>query len=1052
MEMLDPCYTAAHGLLLSPACNHATVIEQLNRAHELTSQLQALLLPLLPGCSWSELALAQIREMIRCYTSALSRLQSAAGGCWSTPSAVRSVDDRRGSGYSSEEKRKNLDGDWPHNRKRRSYLRCTYSTDQGCQARKTVQKDDSDADPPNYLVVYTMTHTCKNVVETNFPSVTESLVEKSAASYDHRRPTSFVIQEQHLCPPSAAAPNHSQSRSIPSFGDQEMVHLLPSEVTGSMRRRDNHPAPFIMSGQSSGEVSPDSPLDKRMRNLVFYLASLLLFCPLPAKSGSPGLNDDVLGLIVFKADILDPLSKLASWNEDEDDPCGWTGVKCNAKTNRVTELSLVGFSLSGKIGRGLLQLQSIQKLYLSKNNFSGSLNPKLSQLESLRVVDLGENNLSGVIPDEFFGQCRSLRSLSLANNAFSGHIPSSLGSCSTLAALNLSSNRLSGSLPKGLWSLYGLRSLDLSGNSLVGEIPGGISRLYNLRSISLRQNRLSGRLPDDMGSCLLLKYLDFSVNFLTGSLPDSMHRLSMCGHLRLASNLFSGKVPTWIGEMKNLEFLDLSRNWFSGRVPDSIGKLQLLKSLDLSRNRLAGGLPESIGACRGLTDLDLSGVSATGDRTLSCLDLSGNAFSGAIPLVLGNLLSLQQLNLSWNLLSGSIPARLETVQVLDLSRNLINGSIPPEIGKAVSLKELRLEKNSLTGEIPVQIGNCSSLTTMMLSQNNLTGPLPPTLANLTNLHKVDLSFNRLSGNLPKQLSNLPHLLSFDISHNLFSGDLPAGNFFNTIPPSSLSDNPGLCGSAVNRSCPTVLPKPIVLNPNSSTSSAVTFLNMRVRASTDPHSAAALALSDGYYSNSPSTDANSGKLVMFSGSDPNFSARAHAVLNKDCELGRGGFGAVYKTILRDGRPVVIKKLTVSSLVKSQEDFEREVKKLGKLRHSNLVALEGYYWTQSLQLLIYEFVSSGSLHKHLHECSTSNPFSWQERFDIILGIARSLAYLHRLNVIHYNLKSSNILIDGSEGRVDELVDGRLGGKFPAEEAVPVVKLGLICTSQVPSNRLA
>ncbi|URE03502.1 WRKY transcription factor [Musa troglodytarum] len=290
MEMLDPCYTAAHGLLLSPACNHATVIEQLNRAHELTSQLQALLLPLLPGCSWSELALAQIREMIRCYTSALSRLQSAAGGCWSTPSAVRSVDDRRGSGYSSEEKRKNLDGDWPHNRKRRfpgvdsslflspssppprniatrkenscsgvtpvlydghqwrkygqklihgskhprSYFRCTYSTDQGCQARKTVQKDDSDADPPNYLVVYTMTHTCKNDVETNFPSVTESLVEKSAASYDHRRPTSFVIQEQHHCPPSAAAPNHSQSRSIPSFGDQEMVHLLPSEVTGSV--------------------------------------------------------------------------------------------------------------------------------------------------------------------------------------------------------------------------------------------------------------------------------------------------------------------------------------------------------------------------------------------------------------------------------------------------------------------------------------------------------------------------------------------------------------------------------------------------------------------------------------------------------------------------------------------------------------------------------------------------------------------------------------------------------------------------------------------------
>ncbi|XP_073114501.1 uncharacterized protein [Elaeis guineensis] len=900
-----------------------------------------------------------------------------------------------------------------------------------------------------------------------------------------------------------------------------------------------------------------------MRNLLFYPVLFLVFFPLLAMSGA--LNDDVLGLIVFKADLQDPTSKLTSWNEDDNDPCGWMGITCNPTTNRVTELNLDGFSLSGKIGRGLLQLQSLRKLSLSKNNFSGSLNPNLSRLESLWTVDLSENNLSGSIPDEFFQQCRSLRTILLANNAFSGEIPPGVGSCSTLAELNISSNRLSGRLPSGLWSLYGLRSLDLSGNSLSGDIPMGISRLYNLRAIDLRGNRLSGGLPDDIGGCLLLKSLDLSENLLTG-------------------NGFSGQVPDSIGNLQVVKRLDFSQNNFTGSLPESIGICKSLLEVDFSQNSLIGDLPTWIFEL-GLQSISVSGnkmsgsiqIPITTDQTLKILDLSNNGFSGRIPVDIGNIHGLQFLNLSWNSLSGSIPAsvrELKSLQVLDLNGNRLNGSIPLEIGEAVSLNELNLHKNSLTGGIPTQIGNCSSLTSLILSQNNLTGPIPPTLANLTNLQTIDLSHNRLTGTLPKQLSNLPHLLSFNISHNLFSGDLPAGNFFDTIPPSSISDNPGLCGSVVNRSCPAVLPKPIVLNPNSSSPNpssnsafspgklrhkkiilsistliaigaaalimlgvfTITVLNIRVRAAATSQSAAALVLSDGYYSHSPGTEADSGKLVMFSGNDPDFSAGAHAILNKDCELGRGGFGTVYKTILRDGRPVAIKKLTVSSLVKSQEDFEREVKKLGKVRHPNLVTLEGYYWTPSLQLLIYEFVSGGNLYRHLHESSASNSLSWRERFDIILGIARSLAHLHRLNIIHYNLKSSNILIDGSgeakvgdaglakllpmldryvlsskiqsalgymapefacrtvkitekcdvygfgvlvleiitgrrpveymeddvvvlcdvvrgaleEGRVEECVDGRLGGKFPVEEAVPVVKLGLICTSQVPSNR--
>ncbi|XP_022746583.1 probable LRR receptor-like serine/threonine-protein kinase IRK [Durio zibethinus] len=948
---------------------------------------------------------------------------------------------------------------------------------------------------------------------------------------------------------------------------------------------------------------------KSLLTLLLFWLVLLVVASFPVRSLSPSLNDEVLGLIVFKLDIQDPSQKLSSWNEDDDTPCNWIGVKCNPRLNRVTELNLDGFSLSGRIGRGLLQLKFLRKLSLAKNNLSGSIIPNLAELESLRIIDLSENSLSGFIPDDFFKQCGSLMSISLANNRFWGKIPGSLGSCATLAAINLSWNQFSGSLPGGIWGLSGLRSLDLSGNLLEGEIPKGVEALNNLRSINLRKNRFSGQVPDRIGSCLLLRSIDLSMNLLSGSLPQTMQKLSLCSYLNLSMNSFVGDVPEWIGEMKSLETLDFSVNKFSGQVPDSIGNLKFLKVLNFFANGLTGSLPASMENNVNLLALNFSQNSLTGDlpgcifksglnqvslsenklganvnnpvstspgtslKKIEVLDLSHNSFSGEITSDIGFLRSLQFLNLSRNSLIGPVPGavgELKALDVLDLSQNQLDGSIPMEIGGAYSLKDLRLNSNFLDGKIPTSIGNCTLLTSLIISQNNLSGPIPAEIGKLSNLQKVDLSFNSLVGTLPKQLANLPHLLSFNVSHNNLQGELPAGGFFNTISPTAVSYNPSLCGAVVNRSCPAVLPKPIVLNPNSSSDSisgdlptnvghkriilsisalvaisaaavivvgvlAITVLNLRVRSSTS-RTAAALTFSAGDdFSHSPTTDANSGKLVMFSG-ELDCRTGAHALLNKDCELGRGGFGSVYRTVLQDGRSVAIKKLTVSSLVKSQDEFEREVKKLGKIRHPNLVALEGYYWTPSLQLLISEFVSGGSLYKHLHEGSGVNYLSWNHRFSIILGTAKSLAHLHQSNIIHYNIKSSNVLIDGSgepkvgdfglarllpmldrfilsskiqsalgymapefacravkitekcdvygfgvlvlevvtgkrpvqymeddvvvlcdvvrgaleEGRVVDCVDGRMQGKFPAEEAIPVMKLGLICTSQVPSNR--
>ncbi|KAF7825413.1 leucine-rich repeat receptor-like protein kinase PXC2 [Senna tora] len=934
----------------------------------------------------------------------------------------------------------------------------------------------------------------------------------------------------------------------------------------------------------------------------------LLFAPILLVSADSAFNDDVLGLIVFKAALRDPNSKLSTWNEDDDTPCNWVGVKCDPTTNRVSALVLDGFSLSGHIDRGLLRLQCLQVLSLSRNNFSGTINPHLPRLGSLQIVDLSENNLSGSIPQEFFQQCGSLRAVSFAKNKLTGKVPDSLTSCSSLATLNFSSNQLYGELPSGIWYLRGLQSLDLSNNLLEGEVPEGIQDLYDLKELNLQKNRFSGRLPGDIGGCLLLKSLDFSDNFLSGRLPESMKRLSSCISLSLKGNSFTGGIPDWIGELKNLEMLDLSANRFSGWIPRSIGNLDSLSSLNLSRNQFTGNLPESMSNCIKLLSLDISHNHLSGHlpswifkmglqniyltessftrrgnpssltsmpasyHGLQVLDLSSNSFSGNLPSTVGGLSSLQVFNMSTNNISGAIPVsigELKSLYILDLSHNKLNGSIPSDLEGLISLGELKLQKNFLSGRIPAQIEKCSSLTSLNLSHNKLTGSIPSAIANLTNLQHIDLSWNELSGSLPKELTNLSHLFSFNVSYNHLHGELPVGGFFNSISPSSISANPMLCGSVVNHSCPSVHPKPIVLNPNSSGSNsgtssqnrrhkkvilsisaliaisaaafitigvvAVTVLNVHVRYSMS-RSAAPFTFSGGEdYSCSPQNDPKCGKLVMFSG-DAEFANDAHNILNKDNEIGRGGFGVVYHTVLRDGRSVAIKKLTISSLIKSQEDFEEEVKKLGKMRHQNLVALEGYYWTSSLHLLIYEYLSKGSLHKLLHDENSRDILSWRRRFKIILGMAKGLAHLHQTNIIHYNLKSTNVLIDCSgepkigdfglvkllpmldhcvlsskiqsalgymapefacrtvkitekcdvygfgilvlevvtgkrpveymeddvivlcdmvrgaleKGKVEQCVDVRLLGNFAAEEAIPVIKLGLICASQVPSNR--
>ncbi|XP_009769366.1 MDIS1-interacting receptor like kinase 1 [Nicotiana sylvestris] len=719
-----------------------------------------------------------------------------------------------------------------------------------------------------------------------------------------------------------------------------------------------------------------------------------------------------------------------------------------------------GFPLGLGMSAGLMYLNA------SSNNFSGYLPEDIGNATFLETLDFRGNFFEGSIPKSY-KNLGKLKFLGLSGNNLTGHIPGELGQLSSLETIVLGYNSFEGGIPAELGNLTNLKYLDLAIGNLGGEIPAELGKLKLLNTIFLYKNNLVGKISPDIGSMTSLQLLDLSDNMLSGEIPAEIADLKNLQLLNLMSNRLSGSVPSGIGGLPQLEILELWNNSLSGPLPNDLGRNSPLQWVDISSNSFTGPIPEGLCTKGNLTKLILfnnafSGPIPSGLSTCTSLvrvRMQNNILSGTIPSGFGKLGKLQRLELANNSLTGQIPSDLASstsLSFIDFSKNNLQSSIPSSIlglpslqnfiasennlvgeipdqfQDCPSLSVLDLSTNHFTGDLPASIASCEKLVTLNLRNNQLTGPIPRAISMMPTLAVLDLSNNSLTGGIPDNFGNSPALETLNVSHNKLEGPVPANGMLRTINPDDLIGNAGLCGGVLppcsHNAAYTLKEKSLhAKHIIAGWLTGVAALLLLVTASLGARSL--------YKRWNESGSCFEQRCEMSSGEWPwrlmafqrlGFTSNdILACLKESNVIGMGATGVVYKAEMqRQNTVVAVKKLWKSGTdieMGGSEDLVGEVNVLGKLRHRNIVRLLGFLHNNRDAMIIYEYMQNGSLGEALHGKQEAGRLlvDWVTRYNIALGVAQGLAYLHHdchPPVIHRDVKSNNILLDANlEARI-------------------------------------
>ncbi|XP_043706481.1 probable inactive receptor kinase At1g27190 [Telopea speciosissima] len=362
---------------------------------------------------------------------------------------------------------------------------------------------------------------------------------------------------------------------------------------------------------------------------------------------------------------------------------------------------------------------------------------------------------------------------------------------------------------------------------------------------------------------------------------------------------------------------------------------------------------------------------------------------------------------------------------LSLPTMTLAGQIPASLQYCQSLQNLDLSGNNLTGTIPSEI--CTwlpYLVSLDLSNNGFSGPIPSELVNCQYLNALTLSDNQLNGSIPYELSGLNRLKKFSVANNDLSGSIPS--FMSNYDPADFYGNSGLCGSPLGTNCDGLSRKNLTIIVAAGVFGALVSLLLGVAlwwwcivkssrrrrrrhaAGKDDDSSWVLRL-------------RTYKLVQVS----LFQKPLVKIKLADLMAATNNFdpeniiistraGTTYKAVLSDGSAIAIKRLNTCKL--NEKQFRSEMTRLGQLRHPNLVPLLGFCVVENEKLLVYKHMANGTLFPLLHGSSTifssGNSLDWPTRLKIGIGAARGLAWLHhgcQPAFLHQNISSNVIFLD-------------------------------------------